>query len=726
MALIELLAPAGSVESMKAAVSAGADAVYMGGTRFGARAYAENPEEDQLLEAIEYVHLHGRKLYLTVNTLLKENELEEELYAYLRPYYEAGVDAVIVQDFGVLKKIRQWFPDLPVHASTQMTLTGAGSALELERLGASRIVTPRELSLKEIAAIRKSSELEIETFVHGALCYCYSGQCLYSSMVGGRSGNRGRCAQPCRLEYQLFDRESGGRALNAREERYLLSPKDLNALKLIPDMIDAGVNSFKIEGRMKKPVYAAGVVTIYRKYIDLYRKEGRRGYRIDPADEQRLWDLFNRKGFTEGYFRQHNGRDMITLTKPDFRPGNDSFMKMLQERYIDTELQEKIKGSVMVRKYMPVTMELSCRGISVRCEGDVPMEAESRPASEESIRKQMSKFGGTGFALEELRIDLEDGLFVPVGALNALRRKTADALREQLLRIHRRESSAEQMTAQKEAAEVSAGAIELSVSVETMEQLEAVLQQGGCDRIYLDCLIAAPSEWRTLADQVRSSGAQAFLTLPRIFRERERRFFNRNLEVCRQAGFDGYLVRTIEELAYLQEHDLKGSRISDHMLYTYNHEAANYLLGQGMTMTTMPLELNEKECRERGTEQTELILYGRLPMMISAQCLKKTTGKCDGCPCVSWLRDRTGAMLPVQSVCTFCYNVILNGHTMSVLEDWETILRMKPASVRLSFTIESGAQVRTVWNCFADIREGKQASLNLPGLTRGHFRRGVL
>ena len=304
---VEILAPAGSFDSMKAAVAAGADAVYMGGSRFGARAYAENPDEMGMLEAINYVHLHGRQLYMTVNTLVKEDEMDD-LYDYLLPYYQAGLDAVIVQDMGVFSYIREHFPDLPVHASTQMTITGPEGAALMTRMGAVRIVTARELSLEEIRRIYQETGVEIESFVHGALCYCYSGQCLFSSLIGGRSGNRGRCAQTCRLPFDVLRRldennpnenkkqkkENG--VLNPGDSKYVLSLKDLCTLDILPDILEAGVYSLKIEGRMKSPRYTAGVVRLYRKYVDLYLKNGRKGYRVDPKDRKELLDLFDRGG----------------------------------------------------------------------------------------------------------------------------------------------------------------------------------------------------------------------------------------------------------------------------------------------------------------------------------------------------------------------------------------------------------------------------------------------
>ena len=740
MRTIELLAPAGSFESMQAAIAAGADAVYMGGTRFGARAYAENPEEDLLLKAISYAHIHGRKLYLTVNTLLKELELEQSLYEYLLPYYRAGVDAVIVQDMGVMTRIRQWFPDLPIHASTQMTMTGAGSAALLYEQGVSRVVTPRELSMEEIRDISQNCPIEIEVFVHGALCYCYSGQCLYSSLAGGRSGNRGRCAQPCRMEYQYYTQAQGGRSINSREEAYLLSPKDMNALDLLPELIEAGVHSLKIEGRMKKPVYAAGVTAIYRKYLDRYESLGKEGYYVEQEDRQRLWDLFNRKGFTEGYFHKHNGRDMMTLTKPEFRPGNDAWIASLQSRYIDTKLQEKVKGNVTVRQHFPVTMELECRGICITCQGELPALADRQPATVESIGKQMRKFGGTSFYPEQLDIEVEDGLFVPVGALNALRRQAVEQLEKavaaQYARVYPPVEPWTGCDNPPDSSDVSANVslpssaeagrtISMSISVETTDQLDAVLQWGSCQRIYLDSLMTAPSGWKTLTDRVHQAGCQAYLTMPRIFRSQGRKFFDQYRQEWEQAGFDGFLVRTIEELTYLKACGQTGVFVGDHMLYTYNHAAEEYFKNQGIARSTVPVELNAGEWKQRGVQEAEVLLYGRLPMMVSAQCLKKTVDKCNHKQETAYLQDRTKVRMPVKSVCPYCYNVIYNGYAMCLFDEWTTISDMEPGSLRISFTVETGEETQAVLKGWNRAKAGLPADISEIPLTKGHFRRGV-
>ena len=315
---VEILAPGGSYESIISAMNSGADAIYTGGGMFGARAYADNLNQERLIEIIDAAHLRGKKIYLTVNTLLKQKELQTQLIPYLKPYYEAGLDAVLVQDFGVLSKIREAFPDLPIHASTQMTVLTSEFSKWLKQFGVSRVVPARELSLDELRKIKDEVDMEVETFVHGALCYCYSGQCLMSSMIGGRSGNRGRCAQPCRLPYQ-FVQDGQNSGIDTKKPAYLLSLNDLCTLDLIPDMVDAGIDSFKIEGRMKGPEYAALVTSLYKKYTMMYLTKGRNGYKVDAADIEALMDLYNRGGFSKGYYQCHNDKSMITFDRSNHK-----------------------------------------------------------------------------------------------------------------------------------------------------------------------------------------------------------------------------------------------------------------------------------------------------------------------------------------------------------------------------------------------------------------------
>lgn len=498
---IEILAPAGSLDGMKAAFHAGADAVYMGGSRFGARAYADNPNEEDLKRAIDYAHIHNKKIYLTLNTLLKDSELEGMVYDFLNPYYEEGLDGVLIQDFGLLSMLRQSFPELPVHASTQMTATGVEMTKWLESQGMERIVLSRELSLAEIKKIRQHTKMELEVFVQGALCYCYSGQCLMSSFIGGRSGNRGRCAQPCRLPYQME---------GEKESCYLLSPKDMCALSDIPDLADCGVDSLKIEGRMKKPEYAALTAFLYRCYRDLYLEYGRDKFRVDAKDVERLMDLYNRGGFSGGYLHQNNGADMMCTERPNhmgvpagivtkkgdiractelkpgdvleirekdgkkmlewtinqsvpekgffkpaggknggakrklipgttvFRMRNPSLIEELQEKYLRRELKENIQGTLRVMKDFPVKLTLTWGDISISLEGERAETAKNQPMTEEMLRKPILKTGSTAFAFDKLEVETDNLCFVPNQQLNVLRRRGLEALENACLKKYKR------------------------------------------------------------------------------------------------------------------------------------------------------------------------------------------------------------------------------------------------------------------------------------------------
>lgn len=534
---IEILAPAGSYESFHAAIVAGADAVYAGGPKFGARAFAENFTEAQLLNAIDYAHLHQRKFYLTVNTLLKDYEIEQ-LPEYLEPLYQRGLDAVIVQDMGVLNVVRQYFPDMDIHASTQMTVTGVNGAQFLKENGAVRVVPAREISLEEVRNIKSVTGMEMECFVHGALCYCYSGQCLLSSLIGGRSGNRGQCAQPCRLPYTV-DGEKG----------YLLSLKDICTLDIIPDLIEAGIDSFKIEGRMKRPEYVAGVTSIYRKYVDLYLKNPQKPYLVDDKDKEMLMDLFNRGGFHTGYYKQKNGRNMITIQKPNHigvkvgdvlsQKGREVQMRALTDiaagdliefkneaqryttgksckqgevitilapkgmrlpagevlyRVQSPKLLNDLKttyseGKVIEKLYGYISMEAGKAAKLVVCKDEYSVEVESeqqveaassRPLDEERIKKQLRKTGNTEFAFDMLDVELHGEVFLPMQQLNEMRRKALEELEKKIQdSFHRK--TAEKKVLQEEILDTASVKFskkenKLSVLVETQEQLEAVLE----------------------------------------------------------------------------------------------------------------------------------------------------------------------------------------------------------------------------------------------------------
>ena len=744
----ELLAPAGSFASLKAAVAAGADAVYMGGARFGARAYAQNADQDEMIAAIEYAHLHGCRLYMTVNTLFKENELGE-LYEYLLPYYKAGLDGVIVQDLGALSFIREHFPGIELHASTQMTITSVYGAKELKRLGCCRVVPAREVSLEEIRRIYDETGMDIETFVHGALCYCYSGQCLMSSLIGGRSGNRGRCAQPCRLPYRVYDQEKGT-AVNNEDQKCVLSMKDLCTLDILPQILEAGVFSLKIEGRMKSPRYTAGVVRIYRKYLDRYLEYGSEGYYVEPEDKKELLDLFDRGGFTSGYYTRHNGRDMIALKeKPEFRETNKELFDFLDREYVETEKKEPVEGYAYLAEGLPSVLTLTCGDISVTVSGQEPQAAKNQPMTREKVIRQLGKTGATAFEFTELEAEVCGALFLPVQALNELRREGFEALTEAIQNQWRRKAP--------EAGEVQNGAdsgekssraagcagpvpdesagkrpMYLTVSAETGDQLSAALVVPEVRRICLDASSFQPERWAEFVQLIHQAGKECYLTLPHIFRTHAIGFFRTYRSCLELAGFDGLLIRAFEEIQWMREEQISLSASFDASVYAWNHGAVHTLKEEQAAFITAPWELNSRElepvfeaCRREGLP-AELIVYGRAPMMVSAQCITKTVKGCSKCPSLLWMKDRTGARLPVQNHCAFCYNTILNPLPVSLHGCADSVKRLAPEGLRLCFTIETGEETKAVLNAFAaEFIRGENAEPPFTEFTRGHFRRGV-
>lgn len=744
----ELLAPAGSFASLKAAVAAGADAVYMGGARFGARAYAQNADQDEMIAAIEYAHLHGCRLYMTVNTLFKENELGE-LYEYLLPYYKAGLDGVIVQDLGALSFIREHFPGIELHASTQMTITSVYGAKELKRLGCCRVVPAREVSLEEIRRIYDETGMDIETFVHGALCYCYSGQCLMSSLIGGRSGNRGRCAQPCRLPYRVYGQENGT-AVNKEDQKCVLSMKDLCTLDILPQILEAGVFSLKIEGRMKSPRYTAGVVRIYRKYLDRYLEYGSERYYVEPEDKKELLDLFDRGGFTSGYYTRHNGRDMIALKeKPEFRETNKELFDFLDREYVETEKKEPVEGYAYLAEGLPSVLTLTCGDISVTVSGQEPQAAKNQPMTREKVIRQLGKTGATAFEFTELEAEVCGALFLPIQALNELRREGFEALTEAIQNQWRRKAP--------EAGEVQNGAdsgekssraagcagpvpdesagkrpMYLTVSAETGDQLSAALAVPEVRRICLDASSFQPERWAEFVQLIHQAGKECYLTLPHIFRTHAIGFFRTYRSCLEQAGFDGLLIRAFEEIQWMREEQISLSASFDASVYAWNHGAVHTLKEEQAAFITAPWELNSRElepvfeaCRREGLP-AELIVYGRAPMMVSAQCITKTVKGCSKCPSLLWMKDRTGARLPVQNHCAFCYNTILNPLPVSLHGCADSVKRLAPEGLRLCFTIETGEETKAVLNAFAaEFIRGENAEPPFTEFTRGHFRRGV-
>ena len=817
----EILAPAGSIESLKGAVAAGADAIYIGGSRFGARAFAENPVQEELLSAIDYVHTKDRRIYLTVNTLMKEQEVTKELEAFILPYYKAGIDAVIVQDVGVLHFLAAHFPDLPVHASTQMTLVSADGAKWLKDYPVTRMVPARELSLEEIKGIRKETDLEIECFVHGALCYCYSGQCLLSSMIGGRSGNRGRCAQPCRMPYTVYDGEK-----RMAEGLYALSPKDICTLDMIPELVAAGIDSYKIEGRMKRPEYTAGVTAAYRLLTDLYFEYGEEEFyqyiekhpEVIKEQTTRVADLYNRGGFTKGYYVQYHGKPMMSMDRPNhsgvkvgevdhvqgirakirlteeifpqdvleiradgeeyeftvgkagieerkgfyetnvkkgfpvrkgqpvYRTKNETLLSELFNQYVEKRVQLPVVAEAVLEIGKPVRLTVSAsvhkvssltpgedagniRTITVVAEGDMVSEAQNQPVAEEKIQEQLSKTGESEFYFEQLSVRVLGNCFIPMGKLKELRRSAFEQLTVEILSGYRRADAAKKRAAAEKEFDLSDCATrketEVIALVSTKEQWDSVMAQGGVTTVYVDLQNESPEEQVRLTEDTKKAGKKAFLVMPHIFRKKEKERYEREAKRIGDADFDGFLVKSLEELTFLKENGFT-ERFEirlNYNLYAFQAEAKQFFREAGFSRFTAPVELNEEELKEYDVSDCDFILYGRMPVMVSAQCVRDNVVMCqkgrktDGL----LLSDRVGAKFPVRQICTSCYNVIYNSACFSLL-GMGVEERFVPAGFRFDFTLESGEEVKQVLRAFCS---GVAPEQGKGPFTKGHFKRGI-
>lgn len=822
MEKIEILAPAGSMEGLKAALCAGADAVYIGGSRFGARAFAQNPDAKEMTEAIHYTHLRGKRIYLTVNTLIKEQEFGD-LYDFLAPYYEAGADAAIVQDFGAMRFLAKEFPGLSLHASTQMTLTAPEGVSMLSMPEITRVVPARELSLLEIREIAEKSKKEVEIFVHGALCYCYSGQCLMSSLIGGRSGNRGRCAQPCRMLYGASEKES----------KYLLSPKDLCGLYILPELIKTKACSFKIEGRMKRPEYAAAVSDAYRRFVDLYEKLGEEGYRtylkenptVLSAEVERLQDVYNRGGFTYGLFQKKKGPELMSFLRPGhygnevgrvtapstgeaefiasrklnpqdvlefrkesgatlgtpgyyeftmkngasagqkvhtpmmknltavggdrvFRMKNEKLLEELADRFLKQEKKLPVFARFYAKSGEKCSLTLSVLAgerlllqpfaekepetVTICCEGFVCEKAGKLPATKESVIKQLSKTGAENFNMEELQVTLADDVFLPNGLLNELRREAFAALNNAVLTRYKRvlKNGKEESDAKptEETTPVPAKDGEnrsmpyVDCLVSNPSQAEAVLAEGCARRIYLDFFEETPKQILETMQMVKENGIEAYLCLPRICRKDTLLRLKNEWKTLLSAA-DGVLLRNLESLGFLKEmaETKQLPVVADTGLYVMNRRAADFLLEQkeaGLKELTAPYELSAGELTGLSWDNMSMVVYGRIPLMVSTHCIRKNLY---GCQMHTkepiWIRDRMGCRLPTVQNCADCVNYIYNSAILYIPKEEVLANHIHPSAFRYDFTLESKEEV-------GKVLRGEKCREEA-GFTRGHFKRGV-
>lgn len=695
----ELLAPAGNINIFKAVIEAGADAVYVGGSMFGARAYANNFYEEELLYAIDYAHLKGVKVYLTVNTLLKNDEIEK-LYDYLLPFYERGLDAVLVQDLGALKLIHDRFPDLAIHTSTQMTVTGIDGVRFLKQFGVQRVVMAREVSLAEMKEIHEKCGMEIEAFVHGALCYSYSGQCLFSSMLGGRSGNRGRCAQPCRLPY----------CVGNKKDTYILSLKDMCGIKDLQKLKESGVYSLKIEGRMKQAGYASGVVAYYRRYIDSMKE-------VSDKDYKNIAGLGNRCGFTDKYYFEHNGTDMVTFEKPNFV--SDASDELPQFSKI------KIQGKLTLKEAEPGALTVSCGGYRFTSYMDPVSHALKAPAERKNVAERISKTGDTPFEFENIDITMDNDIFVPNGALNKLRREAIEGLQNEILMQYKRTASASYGWKSKKTSEIKPyGDPKVIASVRDGKQLYRLLEYDNISEIYIDSSKYGRRDFvKEFNDDVfcvNNAEKKAYLALPVIFRRLTRDYFETISDQLKKIDFEGFIVRNYEEFFWVKTRFAGKKIVTDHNMYTYNDMAKSMFFDNGADADTMPLELNQKEINRRNNKGSQMIIYGYYPLMVSAQCVHKNSYKCDRTPQITYLKDRYNKIFPVWNNCSECYNIIYNSCPTVLFNNMQKIKNAGIDALRLDFTFEKPEEIDTVMAAF----ESNSAD-GIKEYTNGHFKRGV-
>lgn len=747
----ELLAPAGNYECFLAAIHAGADAVYLAGKQFGARAAADNFSRDELVSAIRYAHLFGRKVYMTVNTLLKDDELDG-LCAYLSPYVNAGLDAVIVQDFGVLSVIKKEFPYLAIHCSTQMTITDEWGVRLAKELGAVRVVPAREMSIDEIRRMKQvCPDMELECFVHGAMCYSYSGQCLMSSMIGGRSGNRGACAQPCRLPYEV------GLSGNA----YPLSLKDLCAVQLIPELLEAGIDSFKIEGRMKNAEYCAGVTAVYRAVMDRFFADGKAAQGVTKEELSLLRGLYVRSEISDGYYHCQSGGHMLTQGKPGYRGCEESVLAMLRERCLEQKPVIPVTMSLSMAVGKRARLTVCCDGTEVTCEGEIVQAAANKPLTEEELRKRLQKTGGTPFAMAELTISMTEAVFMPVGKLNELRRKALSLMEEALLNRYEKEREAGRQESVKAPAYEKTNLTEnghngkaargyLAV-VDSAEQLAVCaahpLLQGVCVPVDVyeayrrENGTAYLTEQREQTDDARSKAY--YLYLPRILRNKDTERLTGKIKALAESGapIDGIYVHTAGEYRYAADlAETLGKKPQEFLfgspfLYCMNTESARFWQTR-MRALSVPYELCEREiyaflkrAGQAGVSGLEMPIYGHIPTMVTANCIVRSFDRAN-CPQPenrTWLKDRTGQRMYVKTECGVCLNTIYNSVPLSMHKHMPKLQKLYQdqmlGAFTLNFTMESAARTKEILDFYLH----PTADAWTPGTyTNGHFQRGVV
>lgn len=746
----ELLAPVGKMENAIAAIENGADALFVGGKGFNARQAADNFTEDELEEIVRYAKLRGVRVYVTVNILIKPQETED-LYNYLKYLEEIGVHAIIIQDLGIAHMVRRYFPNLRLHASTQMSAHSIEDVMFLKELGFKRVVLAREMQLKEIKEITERCDIEIETFVHGALCYSYSGQCFMSSLIGGRSGNRGRCAQTCRMKYGI---KEDGKMID--KESYLLSLKDICSIEFIPELLEAGIHSFKIEGRMKSPEYVASVVGTYRKYVDLAEVGG--PYEVSEEDMNILKGVFNRGGFSKGYYYERGSRKMLTPVSPrhigvkvgevtrfmaktgvatikltkDLQPGdgleiirlgkesvgtgitkscqagttitcsfdkyvevgsevyltkNHNLLKQMRQTYLKPVRKLPIQMAIEGELHEPIKMTLTCQGKTVHVQGEVLEEASHSPVTLEQAKKQFAKLGTTSFVARTVKMKWPENAYIGVKALNALRREAVLALEEILLK-----KEVDQMPEHYPKVSLPKSQIGgWAVHITSIEQLEVACRYPEIDAIYWEWLYDN-SVAEVALEKSLNAGKAFYLALPNVMKEEMYQKVKTELLYWENTMLTGFLVRNMGEFNFLKV--IQKKMVIDYNLNIANNETIALWQELGAERVTTSVELSTQETALLEGEK-EKVIYGHLPVMTSSQCVLRGTPSCQKGvkeKHVFELEDRKNITWGIQTDCKACIM-----HLMS----YEPIMIKKselPMSgyLRIQLTNESTYQTEEV------------------------------
>ena len=800
----ELLAPVGSFDALKAAVQNGANAVYLGGKEFSARASANNFDRDELKEAVRYAHIRGVQVFVTANTLRKQNEIEEFL-EYIKYLYDIDVDAIILQDIGMARLVKELLPDFEIHASTQMVAHSLEDVLYLQNIGFDRVVLARELNIQEIEHICKNSNVDIEVFVHGALCVCYSGQCLMSSMLGNRSGNRGRCAQPCRQKYELIDIYSG-EVINTDGE-YLLSPKDLNSIQDIDKVIEAGVHSLKIEGRMKRPEYVATVIGSYRKTIDEYMETKK----INVSDEtmNNLYTIFNRK-FTKGYLFGDVGEDIMNSNRPNnlglyigkvvdynrkakrlkiklentlkkgdgisigggtigriiksngdianigykgetieldfigdakrnqiiYKTSDSDLLNTVQKTFEeDTEnVKVSIDAKIEIKLGKKPRLILSDSfGNTTTLEADKEVEQAMKVAlSEEKVVTQISKLGNTSYIINNITVDMDNNVSLPISILNQMRRDAIESLSEERVSIKNREYKNKEI-AYNPKIFIRDDEVQLRAKVKNIEQLKAIVNYKEVDAIYYED-INTLDEAKTIANE---NNMNLIYSVPRVLRNKDYKILNkldRNSNIEIQTGNLGCVSLFKDNGIYI-----------DYYLNSFNSETIKHYKQEGAKTICISQELNLTEIKEtlKHTDaEIESVVYGYTPLMISEYCpmgvlvrdCKKDKRSAICNKSVYALKDSKSEVFRItQDI--FCRSSIYNSKPLCMIDD---LIDVKNAGInvfRLDFTFEDASQVKEVVEAHIEVinnnfemdTKANQFYNNLEkvGITKAHYYKGV-